>query len=574
MSVPGTPKNADGEEALRKLLVVLNQVQEKVDSYTEDDYLFLVNVLQNRKLRSLVQVYSNVLNHSKLQRVAVATNLLELVGQLVQDLSNKSHIPEVRELCHIFASPHLQAVLVAHDEIAQKSYIPKLPEIQPQTDEGEETVKIVQLVKSNEPLGATIKMDMETKAIIIARILRGGAADRSGLISVGDEVHEVNGINVHGKSPTEVLKILQSQNGTILLKLIPTDGRFPSKESKVRVRAHFDYDPKEDSMIPCKDAGIFFRKGEILHIVCQNDPNWWQARREGDRNMRAGLIPGRLLQERRILSERNVELSPDEEEEDILTTCKGPSISIKKNKKTKKIMYEVNENEDYDREEIATYEEVACLYPRHGIYRPIILIGPPGVGRNELKRRLMALDPDHYVTTIPQTSRPKRPNEINGKEYCFVSRECMEDEIRSGGLVEYGEYKGNLYGTSVENVKAIINSGSVCVMSPHPQALKRLRVPELKPYVIFIKPPSFERFKETRYNTRARSTFDQYNSRGFTNEEFHEIIKSAMRIEFLYGHWYDATVVNDDLLVAFEELLDIVRRVENEPQWVPASWVS
>ena len=72
--------------------------------------------------------------------------------------------------------------------------------------------------------------------------------------------------------------------------------------------------------------------------------------------------------------------------------------------KTKKIMYDVSENDDFDREEIATYEEVARLFPRPGVFRPVVLIGPPGVGRNELKRRLMALDSDRYKATVPRKS--------------------------------------------------------------------------------------------------------------------------------------------------------------------------
>ncbi len=59
------------------------------------------------------------------------------------------------------------------------------------------------------------------------------------------------------------------------------------------------------------------------------------------------------------------------------------------------------ESDDYDREDIPTYEEVAKLYPRPGHYRPIVLIGPPGVGRNELKRRLIDLDQQKFNTTIP-----------------------------------------------------------------------------------------------------------------------------------------------------------------------------
>lgn len=64
-------------------------------------------------------------------------------------------------------------------------------------------------------------------------------------------------------------------------------------------------------------------------------------------------------------------------------------------------MYDAAENDDFDREEILTYEEVAKLYPRPGHYRPVVLIGPPGVGRNELKRRLIATDPDKYKTPVP-----------------------------------------------------------------------------------------------------------------------------------------------------------------------------
>lgn len=56
--------------------------------------------------------------------------------------------------------------------------------------------------------GATIKTDEETGKIVIARVMHGGAADRSGLIHVGDEVVEVNNINVEGKTPNDVLKIL------------------------------------------------------------------------------------------------------------------------------------------------------------------------------------------------------------------------------------------------------------------------------------------------------------------------------------------------------------------------------
>lgn len=67
---------------------------------------------------------------------------------------------------------------------------------------------------------------------------------------------------------------------------------------KTRVKALFDYNPREDPLIPCQDAGLQFKKGDILHIVSQDDPLWWQAKKEGDATSSAGLIPARLLQER------------------------------------------------------------------------------------------------------------------------------------------------------------------------------------------------------------------------------------------------------------------------------------
>lgn len=92
----------------------------------------------------------------------------------------------------------------------------------------------------------------------------------------------------------------------------------------------------------------------------------------------------------------------------------------------------------------------------------------------------------------------------------------MEEEIEAGKFIEYGEYKGNLYGTSAESVRTLINSGYVCILSPHYQALKMLRTPQLRPFVLYVKPPDLETLKETRNAVHARSTFDVNNSRGFT----------------------------------------------------------
>ncbi|XP_069939986.1 MAGUK p55 subfamily member 7 isoform X6 [Cherax quadricarinatus] len=501
-----------GSLSLGGLLSSLEKARVQLDS-DEDDFGFLADLLKSRELQALVHVH-NKINHTKKTCQPLMSNAEDIAISIMRDIHYRT-IPtaDAIELFATLQSPHLQGILQAHDSIAAKDFVPHLPEIPVEVDEDEETVKIVQLVKSNEPM-------------------------------------------------------MQAE-GTITFKLLPAGSSAHLRESKVRVRAYFDYDPKEDKHIPCKEAGLAFKKHDILHIVTQDDPYWWQARREGDRNMRAGLIPSRQLQERRILSHRQEQTANGQIAGNIIP--KSPSC--KPSPKVKKIIYDASESEDFDREEVATYEEVARLYPRPGLPRPIVLIGPPGVGRNELKRRLMSIDVDKFRTPIPMTSRPARPGEVNNRDYQFVTREELEEEASAGTLVEHGEFKGHLYGTSSVTLKSLINAGYVVLVTPHYQALKYLRTAEFKPYVIYIKPPTLAVLKETRQAAHARSTFDENNSRGFTEDEFKDMLKAAARIEFHYSHWFDEVIVNDELSSAFERLVAAVNKVETEPLWVPASWV-
>ncbi|XP_039956522.1 MAGUK p55 subfamily member 7 isoform X4 [Bactrocera neohumeralis] len=533
------------DPALSKLITSLKEA-ENLSNDQEID--FLKALLESKELNALVNVHTKVAKVGRDDRLApVLSTSGQILYEVLEQLSQRCHLnEECKEAFHLLQEPHLQSLLYAHDAIAQKDFYPHLPEVPIEMDEDEETIKIVQLVKSNEPLGATIKTDEETGKIIIARIMHGGAADRSGLIHVGDEVIEVNGINVEGKTPGDVLSILQNSEGTITFKLVPSDGKGGQRESKVRVRAHFDYNPETDPYIPCKEAGLAFQRGDILHIVSQDDAYWWQARKESERTARAGLIPSRALQERRIIHERSQMETNDADSK---------------------------KNDDFDREMIATYEEVAKLYPRPGVYRPVVLIGAPGVGRNELRRRLVARDPEKFRSPVPYTTRPIRTGEVAGREYIFVARDKMEADIAAGKFIEHGEYKGHLYGTSGESVKSIVNAGCVCVLSPHYQAIKALRTVQTKPFIIHIKPPEFDVLKKSRTESRAKSTFDESNARGFTDEEFNDMLKSAERIDFLYGHFFDEVIVNDDLLTAFEQLMNVVQRLENEPLWAPAAWV-
>ncbi|KTF89134.1 hypothetical protein cypCar_00003443, partial [Cyprinus carpio] len=119
------------------------------------------------------------------------------------------------------------------------------------------------------------------------------------LIHVGDELKEVNGITVDDKKPEEIIRILSQSQGAITFKVVPgIKEEAQSKEPKMFVKVLFDYNPAEDKAIPCKEAGLAFKKGDILQVMSQDDATWWQAKLEGDGNLRAGLIPSKPFQER------------------------------------------------------------------------------------------------------------------------------------------------------------------------------------------------------------------------------------------------------------------------------------
>ncbi|KAA0195837.1 MAGUK p55 subfamily member 7, partial [Fasciolopsis buskii] len=89
------------------------------------------------------------------------------------------YISEADLLVTLLAKPHIKSLLLCHDTVANKAYGPSLPDIPHQVDEDDVYMKIVNLIKRNEPLGATIKLNERTGAVLVARVLHGGVADRS-----------------------------------------------------------------------------------------------------------------------------------------------------------------------------------------------------------------------------------------------------------------------------------------------------------------------------------------------------------------------------------------------------------
>ncbi|XP_072539654.1 MAGUK p55 subfamily member 4-like isoform X2 [Salminus brasiliensis] len=606
------------------LMQILSHVVEEVrDSVGQDinGAELLYDLLNAPWLQSLLKVYEclqQYLKRSTMPYLSYASGLsLEILSDL-RALPYPSH--EARELYALLTEPHLQALLSAHDVVGLKDYEPILPPLPEDLPVDEEAMRIVCLVKNKQPLGATIRRDETTGEIYVARVIHGGLADRSGLLHAGDKLVEVNGQPVFGLEPEQIIQILANSHGTVMFKVVPITDRPVNNQTMLYVRTLTDYSPQQDPAIPCADAGMAFRKGDLLEIVDQTDALWWQAKKLPCSSACAGLIPSASLLKRK---QREFwwsqpyqphtcikTLSTVDEEDDILAIDVTFIEADEEAFESEELREEENEFSATiegiylagfrrslrlcRRRRIQSgvsglscslrcpsscysalanpYEEVV-RYQRHpeDTHRLIALLGPSGVGVNELRRRLIEINPKTYQGATPHTTRPPKSHEEPGREYHFISRDRFENMVYSQCFVEYGEHRGHFYGTSVDAVKDVLAAGKICVIDIEPYAIDSVRTHELRAYIIYIKPPPIEQMKRTRVNSQLITSY--YTTRPFKDEDYQEIEDAGRRMEQHFSQFFDYVIVNDGLQASCVQLLTAVRRAQDEPQWVPASWI-
>uniref|UniRef100_A0A671SF40 MAGUK p55 subfamily member 3-like n=1 Tax=Sinocyclocheilus anshuiensis TaxID=1608454 RepID=A0A671SF40_9TELE len=558
---------------LHETLALLTS-QLRPDANHKEDMVFLKDVFSERSLSYLMKIHEKLRQYERQSPTPVLHSASTLAEDVAEELQSGPMSAEEKELLHLLTSPHLKAVLSVHDTVAQKNFDPVLPPLPDDFEDelDEESVKIVRLVKNKEPLGATIRQDDSTGAVIVARIMKGGAADRSGLVHVGDELREVNGSSVMHKRPDEISQLLSQSQGSITLKIIPAiKDEDKLKESKVYMRALFDYTPLEDKATPCQEAGLPFKRGDILQVVSQDDQTWWQAKRVGDCNLRAGLIPSKQFQESSAallplswspLLTPSLPACLPTEDCDCEGYFNGQYIaglrrSFRLSRKDRRGSSREANVSDQNDTEFLIYEEVT-RYQQKPNERPrlVVLIGSLGARINELKQKVIAENPHRYAVAVPHTTRPKKSHEKEGVEYHFVTKQKFDADAENNKFIEYGEYKENLYGTSIEAIRSVQAKNKMCLVDVQPEALKALRTAEFKPYVIFVKP----RIPES---CRRRSA----------EEDLQEMRLSAQQIDQQYGHQVDQVLIKEDTASACAELRSILERLERETFWVPVSWV-
>ncbi|XP_046815537.1 protein PALS2 isoform X4 [Vespa crabro] len=527
----------------------------------DTDLLFLKGLLDSPVVTSLVKVQER-LEDGPVPVEPVCSSVCDIVDEICHEL--QSYRNEYgRELVALLRNSHLKALLETHDAVVERREASPISEPIPSlvmpSDERTEVMRVVGLTRQpDEPLGLTVQVD-ESGNLIIARILGGSTAARQRLLRIGEVILEVNGKPVH--NPDELQQAIHEAKENLFLKLAPgiaNDGSRPLK-STCYMRALFDYEPSEDTLLPCKEIGLRFSKGNVLQIVDQADPNWWQARRvEGDGLSSAGLIPSLELEER-----RKAFVPPEADFVHKISIC-GTRISKKKKRK----MYQSKSNGEFDGAELLLYEEVARMPPFRR--KTLALVGPRGVGRRTLKNRLINSDREKFGTIVPYTSRPPRVLEEDGKSYWFTDRESMERDIREHRYLEYGEHGGHLYGTKLDSVRELIRAGKMCVLDCSPAALKILHnSTEFMPYVIFIAAPGMEQLKSLYDLGRSTGA----SSRNLTEDDLKSTLEESAALQRAYEKYIDLVIINEDFDQTFRQVIAALDALATEHQWVPVNWI-
>ncbi|KAJ8247027.1 hypothetical protein GJAV_G00257930 [Gymnothorax javanicus] len=520
---------------------------------------------------------------------------LKHLEYVLEEISCYPENSDAKELRRILTQPHFMALLQTHDVVAHEVYSdealrvtppptsPYLNGDSPESANGEmdlENVTRVRLVQfqknTDEPMGITLKMN-DLNHCIVARIMHGGMIHRQGTLHVGDEIREINGISVANQTVEQLQKMLREMRGSITFKIVPsyrTQSSSCEKESpptsrqspanghssinssildlpatiqpkgrQIYVRAQFEYDPAKDDLIPCKEAGIRFRVGDIIQIISKDDHNWWQGKLENTKNGTAGLIPSPELQEWRVAC---IAMEKTKQEQQASCTWFG------KKKKQYKDKYLAKHNAVFDQLDLVTYEEVVKLptFKR----KTLVLLGAHGVGRRHIKNTLITKHPDRFAYPIPHTTRPPKKDEENGKNYYFVSHDQMMQDISNNDYLEYGSHEDAMYGTRLETIRKIHEQGLISILDVEPQALKVLRTAEFAPYVVFIAAPTI--------------------TPGINEDEsLQRLQKESEILQRTYAHYFDQTIINNEIDETIRYLEEAIDLVCTTAQWVPVSWV-
>ena len=175
-----------------------------------------------------------------------------------------------------------------------------------------------------------------------------------------------------------------------------------------------------------------------------------------------------------------------------------------------------------------------------------VLSSPSGAGKTTLSRKLLETEPG-VALSVSVTTRPKRPGEVDGRDYHFIDRARFDAMAKKGDLLEHAEVFGNHYGTPREPVETAMAAGCDVLFDIDWQGTQQLRDKAGGDLVsVFLLPPSIPEL-ERRLKSRAQDS--------------HDVIRSRMeRATHEMSHWaeYDYVLVNHDLDQTFVRVCTIL----------------
>lgn len=165
---------------------------------------------------------------------------------------------------------------------------------------------------------------------------------------------------------------------------------------------------------------------------------------------------------------------------------------------------------------------------------PIVLAGPSGSGKTTIARALVARRGDLRFS-VSATSRPARSAETDGVDYVFLSRSDFERLIEEGGLLEWAEVHGELYGTPASGLEKARRDGACLLLDIDVQGARQIRRLVPSAVTIFVLPPT------------ALKVVERLVGRGTEDSRALQRRLRTAETELLGIGEFDYAVVNDDL---------------------------
>ena len=175
-----------------------------------------------------------------------------------------------------------------------------------------------------------------------------------------------------------------------------------------------------------------------------------------------------------------------------------------------------------------------------------IFSSPSGAGKTTLVKLLEKKE--NFFISVSHTTRKPRSNEVNGKDYNFVSDEEFKNLIKKGQFLEHAKVFNNYYGTLKKPVMEKLNQGDNVLFDIDWQGTKQIKDKKIKFEIIsiFVLPPS----KQVLYDRLSNRDMKDKLIASERMKEFYKDIK----------HWvdYDFVVINDDLEKCYQEISEII----------------